>query len=206
LFLPAPAAAQTTIDFDEFVVPNFRGPPFDGDTYLNLGVRFSTTGVGLFLAGARGLDATDTPPNEIYGSSETGNNFADRPVIATFVVPGTTTPTTVGSVSFFVSDGPGEVALERWTAQIFGLDGRSLQSQTGTDTLARVSFVRTQPDVARLIFTPSGDLESFDTLRFEVAEPASAALLGVAACLGLAGSRPLRRPRGWWRRRRRDGR
>jgi hypothetical protein len=179
------AGAATTIDFDEFTVPGFRGPPFDGDTYINRGVRFRTTGVGLFLGGARGLDSTDTPPNEIYASSETGNNFADRPVIAEFVLPGTTTPATVGSVSFFVSDGPGEVANERWSAEIFGLDGRSLSRKTGTETLARVSFNRPQGDIARLVFTPSADLESFDTLTFDVPEPAAALPLVIGAAVSL---------------------
>jgi hypothetical protein len=178
-----PVVAATTINFDEFSVPTFRGPPLDGDTYVNQGVRFRTTGVGLFLSGLRGNDSTDTPPNIIYASSEATNNFGDRPVIVDFVVPGTTTPTTVGSVSFFVADGPAETLRERWSAEIFGLDGTSLSRQTATDQLARVSFNRTHADVARLVFTPSIDFESFDTLTFEVPEPASAALPVIAAGL-----------------------
>src|SRR5215217_1967589 len=194
-FLPAGGAVgATTINFDELSADAYRGPPFNGDTYIGQGVRFSTTGAGLFVTGTRGLDSTDTPPNGIYASSTLQDSFADRPVIATFVTPGTTTPTTVGTVSFFVVDGPNEPAAERWSAEIFGLDGASLARQTGTDMLARVTFPRAQADVARLVFTPSGDLESFDTLTFELPEPGAVSLLAIGAALVL---RRRRRATGW---------
>jgi hypothetical protein len=178
-------AAATTINFDELPVSSVTGGPFNGDTYLSRGVRFRTSGAGLFLSGTRTLADTDSPPNTIYGSTNTAGSNADAQVIAEFVEVDTTRPTSVGTVAFTVADASSDSSRGQWSAEIFDINGTSLASQTGTAPVARLTFPRTQADVARLVFTPSTDLELFDTLTFEVPEPACPSLLAVAAALVL---------------------
>ena len=79
--LARPTFADTTINFDEFSVPTLRGPPFDGDTYLNLGVRFSTTGVCTSPAPSK--PNNDNPA----GNDGTGNRSAPASPDATYPPP-----------------------------------------------------------------------------------------------------------------------
>lgn len=197
----AAANAQiVTIDFDD--IPG--GPAARAvapDRYQSLGVLLSTTGAGLFAFDDPG--EAGTAPTFIYGNQFGSGAGADAPVIVTFVQPGTETPSATSFVSFFVADDPA-ADTGTYTAEIFNSGGTSLGLIAQTEATGTLSFTRPTADIYRLVFTPSDEFESLDTLRFNALtagggvvvapEPGTAVLLTMMVGLLLLGSLLCRLP------------
>lgn len=155
----------TTVNFDDIAGSGVRG--FDGDRYQGSGVRFSTPGAGLFVFAAT---YTNTIPNYLYGSSSTSGSLADQAIIMDFVVPGTTTATSVYQVSFYVVDVDTGVG-STWQASAFDMTNTLLQTVSGNlNGQVLVSFGNL--GLHRIVFTPSIEDEGMDSLTFQpVPEP-----------------------------------
>lgn len=165
-----------------------------GDRYRNLGVILSTDPVG--PNGAQGqpqlwvvplpFNGAHTPPNILFASDDPSGGAANMRITADFVSPTGASPAPVpaNSVSFRVIDSFSAVApqdLEFWTAAIYSVDGRLLDSRTDRALTALVTFSRPTADIARLVFTPSRDYEAIDTLMFSTPQVPEPSMLGLAA-------------------------
>ena len=136
---------------------------FNQDRYQGLGVRLSIDD-GVIYALDNGSSPPNTPPTTIYGSND-GGITARRPVIVQFVLPNTTTPAVVDTASFYVIDVGGPTQVGTWTAEAFDLNGILLNSVNSNAATTQVSF--THPGlIHRVVFSPSGESELFDTLDF----------------------------------------
>jgi hypothetical protein len=172
LALPlAVAETLTTINFDD--IPGSSIRDISANRYHSQGVLLSSSG-GLYAYSTG--DDTDTPPSWIYGSTD-GGSTANGTVAVNFVVPNTTTPRPVSFVSIYVYDGVGD-ATSSYSVAIFDVSNNQLGFISQIPDRITHSFTRIQSDIARLVLTPSSDLEGLDTLRFTaVPEPAAGALL-----------------------------
>lgn len=172
-------ACATTLTFDD--IPGSGTRPVAADRYQAQGVRLGTNGRGLFVVDAA---FTNTPPDALYGSFSQSGQSADAQVQINFVVPGTTTPTDMSAVSFYVIDDPTDPNPFSWSVSIYDAMGTTLQTVTGFADNVPVSFFRPQADIRRVVFTPSLDLDGIDTLTFNVPEPTSlgASFWVVLAC------------------------
>jgi hypothetical protein len=180
-------AAAGTVNFDD--IPGSGSRTWSGDRYLSVGVLFSSSAT---LYAFNSADA-NTPPTWVYGSS-TGGSSANGTVVVDMVLPNTATPTVTGAISFWVYDS--ESAGATWSASIYGLSNNLLNTISGTAQTAQVSF--TQAGIHRLVFTPSSDLEGFDSLNFDssaggVPEPGTLALFALGAAALVIRRRLVRR-------------
>jgi hypothetical protein len=124
---------------------------------------------GVIYALDNGSSPPNTPPTTIYGSND-GGITARRPVIVRFVLPNTTTPAVVDTASFYVIDVGGPTQNGTWTAEAFDLNGMLLNAVNSNAATTQVSF--THPGlIHRVVFSPSGESELFDTLDFSPREP-----------------------------------
>jgi hypothetical protein len=183
LFACLSQARATTIDFDD--IPGGPGSRlFNQDRYQGLGVRLSIDD-GVIYALDNGSSPPNTPPTTIYGSND-GGITARRPVIVQFVLPNTTTPAIVDTASFYVIDVGGPTQTGFWTAEAFDLNGMLLNSVNSNAATTQVSFSH-PGSIHRVVFSPSGESELFDTLDFSpkplLPEPGTLAL----AAMGLIG-------------------
>jgi len=147
-----PGCAGTVIDFDD--IPGGPGSrSWDGSRYAAQGVIFSTSpGAGLYAFDYAG---THTPPTYVYGSNSGGSSANDK-VIAELISP-------ASCVSLYVLDTAPPDA--DFNISVFDSGDTLLESLTTNLDNQMYQFV--YPDIKRVEFTPSSDLEAIDTFAFE---------------------------------------
>lgn len=182
------------IDFEDLT------PPPQGilvrDEYQFLGVLFS------------GDNSQDSYSGRIYTSPHNGTYYEfgnsgpnvmdigwrDEPTTATFVIPGTNTPTVATNISFLIGDG--NLDHETFIIEMFDLNGNTLFSQSYT-TVDNAELITCNDEVSSIRFTnpsfsPSGAV--FDDFSFTLSsltpipEP-STFLLFLSCLLGMIGIR-----------------
>jgi len=152
-----------TIDFDDIVVGGvFRTVP--ADQYLSEGILFdqpieivdvemwSPPYVGEFVAGG------GTLPNAWV-------ILASLQFEATFVIPGTSIPTTIDSIVLHVFDT--NVGTTFGTLEAFDLHGTLLATITETNTGGATTYEVSESGIARIRITDDGDGAFWDNIVFE---------------------------------------
>ena len=174
-------ADTVTINFDDLILPPPSEELLITNQYQDLGVLFS--GEGSFS----GL----VYPEGHYGVANFGNsspNIMDmglrgEATLATFVIPGTVTPTVATNVSVLTGDG--HIDEETFTVESFDINGNTLFSQTYTTTMSG-QLIQFSGEVAsiRFVVVPgSYSGACLDDLSFTVIPVPGAVLLG---SIGLA--------------------
>jgi len=162
--LSAVASAQdVTIDFDDIDTTASQSVKWSGDHYAASDVLFSTNGGAL---GAFRVSWANTSPNIACGSTDPTFIFPDASVEAAFIddADGTTQLVTQ-EVSFWVNDS--DSGGGKWAAEIYDVAGIRLDRITGTAEDEFIHFERNVPEIHRVVFLPSPDLDGMDTLVFD---------------------------------------
>ena len=176
----------TTIDFDDIPAAN----PFiwASDRYLDShGARFHTDAGTLYSWSdpSNGQFIATTGTNYVYGGSplHPWSTFE-----VSFWLPGDI-PAVTDSLSFDVVDYPSETNAQ-WHAAFYNELNQLIHDELGTASAYTVTH--NDPNIHRVVFTPSNDFDGFDTLNFgplraagsNVPEPSSLLLLSAGlVCL-----------------------
>ena len=144
----------TMIDFDDIT-----GSPWDGNRYAGKGVIFSTSPGSVLIA--YNPPSTDTPPIRVAGSTDVFS--ADDKVIATLDNPAYCVSLYVGD-----SEGPGG---SNWNISVYDINDVLLESLTSNQDNNTFRFF--YPNIKKVVFTPSDDLEGVDTFIFTPQCPAT---------------------------------
>jgi len=160
-------ANGTVIDFDD--VPA-QGQSIAYDRYKSAGVLLGSTGLALEIKGG---SWTNTLPNAL------GTIDGNGSVVIEFVLPGTTMPGVVSTVSFYIVTWLSQPSAIQWAVEAYDLAGNPAGSIARTSGPGFVTFAYDHADIHRVVYSPLANGQAMDTLTFDtvVPEPVTVLLL-----------------------------